>query len=187
VDGSLVSFDAETTYRPLDNEIPQSDAADPGDLAPAGIASQGAALRVQHMRVLRDIYYIADREDGNLSGGGIWDYRPRPPFLVTDPDDVARFMSDPREWRPRTPGEKGPFQLRQEVTFPLEENQFFAMGDNSPYSKDSRLWFPEHYVDRKLLIGKALFIYWPHSWDQVPGTPIPLPFFPNFQRMHLVR
>ena len=35
-------------------------------------------------------------------------------------------------------------------------------------------------MDRDLLIGKALFIYWPHSWDQIPGTKIPLPFFPNF-------
>jgi hypothetical protein len=39
-----------------------------------------------------------------------------------------------------------------------------------------------------LLIGKALFIYWPHSWDRLPYfNSIPCPYFPNFTRMGLVR
>ena len=72
------------------------------------------------------------------------------------------------------------------------------LGDNSPQSKDSRLWestvtvpslgkVREYWVNRELLIGKALFIYWPHSFDRVPGTHIYFPFFPNFQKMQLVR
>ena len=54
--------------------------------------------------------------------------------------------------------------------------QFLMLGDNSAASKDSRLWeqdseYPggpplEYYVRRDLLLGKALFIYWPHSWDK---------------------
>ena len=39
-----------------------------------------------------------------------------------------------------------------------------ALGDNSPQSKDSRLWATDKtgfYVERELLIGKALVIYWP--------------------------
>jgi signal peptidase I len=36
-------------------------------------------------------------------------------------------------------------------------------------------------VRRDLLTGKALVIYWPHSWRR------PIPFFPNFQRMGLIR
>ena len=45
------------------------------------------------------------------------------------------------------------------------------------------------WVERKLLIGKALFIYWPHSWHKVTlwGHDIPFPYFPNFQKMGLVR
>ena len=42
------------------------------------------------------------------------------------------------------------FAHRQEVTFPLEADQFFVLGDNSPASKDSRLWSQdglEYYVD----------------------------------------
>ena len=45
----------------------------------------------------------------------------------------------------------------------LQADQFFMMGDNSPQAADSRYWRFK-FVDRELLIGKALFIYWPHSW-----------------------
>jgi signal peptidase I len=60
------------------------------------------------------------------------------------------------------------------------------LGDNSPQSKDSRYWYT---VDRSLLIGKALFIYWPHSWDEIEigSVKIPFPFFPNFGDMGFVR
>ena len=61
VDDRLVEFDQPTTYDDLDNDRPQSDEHDPGDLAPVGIGSRGVALEVRHLRVLRDIYYIADR------------------------------------------------------------------------------------------------------------------------------
>lgn len=83
--------------------------------------------------------------------------------------------------------------------FPLDADQFFVLGDNSAQSKDGRLWpnearYPggpvlEHYVKRELLIGKALFIYWPHSWDSISlgGFDVPFPFFPNLQRMRPVR
>jgi signal peptidase I len=43
------------------------------------------------------------------------------------------------------------------------------MGDNSPRSKDSRLWSNvrdakhRHAVPRTALVGKAFFIYWPHG------------------------
>ena len=189
VDGSLVAFDAPTTYGPLDNEEPRSDAKDPGDLAPAGIGSQGAAVRVVHMRLLRDIYYIADRQDRPDATSGIWDYERVSVIPTLNPRELARFMSDPQDWQPQAPGQLSPFQQRREVSFPLAEDQFFAMGDNSPYSKDSRLWYPEHYVDRDLLIGKALFIYWPATHNRIPWTKkkIPFPYFPNFPAMGLVR
>ncbi len=45
-----------------------------------------------------------------------------------------------------------------------DKDQFFVLGDNSAQSSDGRLWKGEYWVDRELLIGKALFIYWPHGW-----------------------
>ena len=72
--------------------------------------------------------------------------------------------------------------------FVLKADQFFVLGDNSARSKDGRLWGTDnHWVPRELLIGKALFIYWPHSWDRVPYVNVPCPYFPNFPGMGLVR
>ncbi len=68
---------------------------------------------------------------------------------------------------------------------------FFVLGDNSPASKDSRLWAtvenPEYFVRRELLIGQALFIYWPASLNKIPYLNIPFPLFPNFKEMGFVR
>ncbi len=77
--------------------------------------------------------------------------------------------------------------VRRYVDFPLKPDQFFVLGDNSAKSKDGRLWGPEYWVSRELLIGKALFIYWPHSWNKIPYVNLPLPYFPNVARMGLVR
>ena len=82
----------------------------------------------------------------------------------------------------------------KQVDFALNEDQLFVMGDNSAESSDARLWVNSDrgkpggpYLDRRLLIGKALCVYWPHSWNQIPGTPIPFPLFPNIADMRLVR
>ena len=81
-----------------------------------------------------------------------------------------------------------PSAERPYVDFSLEADQFFVLGDNSAYSKDGRLWGTNnHFVPRELLIGKALFIYWPHSWDRIPYVGVPFPYFPNFKDMGLVR
>ncbi len=64
--------------------------------------------------------------------------------------------------------------------FPLEPGQYFMLGDNTASSKDAREW-AYHYVQEELLIGRALFIYWPHP---VRG---PLPWTPNWKRMKFIR
>ena len=54
VDGRLVEFSTPTTYDDLDNALPTVD-----DLAPAGIAARGADVKVEHLLLKRDVYYIA--------------------------------------------------------------------------------------------------------------------------------
>ena len=77
---------------------------------------------------------------------------------------------------------------RRDAFYPLKADQFFVLGDNSAWSKDGRLWGADNYwVPRELLIGKALFLYWPHSWDKIPYVNVPFPMFPNFARMGFVR
>jgi hypothetical protein len=85
------------------------------------------------------------------------------------------------------------------VSYPLEEDQFFMLGDNSSASKDSRAWGtpeePLHHVDRRLLVGRALVVFWPHavptSWNMKVaercGWELRLPCLPNFARMRFVR
>jgi len=165
VEGSLVPFDSQTTYESLGNTMP-----DQRDLSPVGIASDGAAVEVRHLKILRDVYYITG--DHHSRNGWITDFDSRPyPF---------GFLGKGGDW--------SAFAEAEPRAFSLADDQFLVLGDNSACSKDSRLWGPgEYYVSRELLIGKALFIYWPHSWHQIPGTSIPFPFFPNVPRMGFVR
>jgi signal peptidase I len=181
VDGSLITFDGPTTYSEPANVCP-----DQADLAPVGIGSQGVAIQVQHLRIFRDIYYIAVRSEQGDGRRAITEYDPEnsPVRLGSSPDDLAQFFATPSQW--------DVFRSLHSVEFPLAADQFLVLGDNSDKSLDSRLWEQrghEYYVKRELLVGKALFIYWPHSWDeiQVGDWHIPFWFFPNFARMRLVR
>jgi len=44
--------------------------------------------------------------------------------------------------------------------FPLPDNAYFALGDNSYHSSDSRFWGS---VPEKNVAGRGLFVYWPFS------------------------
>ena len=158
INGRVVDFDGPTTYPSLGNNTyipPAPDKTAATDLLPAGIAVEGsAALEVSHVKLLRDIYYTVDENNGELRRAG---------FIKQQ--DVSN-------------------------TKDLGAGQYFMMGDNSPESADSRYWGK---VDRRLLIGKALFIYWPHSWApswaptlRMFGVELKVPFWPNFKRMTFV-
>ena len=80
------------------------------------------------------------------------------------------------------------------LEFALDADEFFMLGDNSAASKDSRLWLTGHHVDRRLLIGKAMLVFWPHaipaSWSipvRLGSWELRLPCWPNFGRMRFVR
>lgn len=175
VDGKPVSFDAERDYPDLDNHAPTRE-----DLRPAAIEASDVDLRVDHARLYRDLYYIADKAEFHSQ-------RPGGAQLNVIIDYDAKFrsldvLSDSREW-PKI--ERSRF-----ADFRLEGDQYLLLGDNSARSKDGRLWSTqEHYVRRDLLVGKALFVYWPHGLDKIPllGIPLPGAFFPNFERMNFVR
>lgn len=185
VNDSLVSFDRPTTYDPGEFRGPAD-----ADWSPAGIATKGVAARVEHLRLLRDIYYIADTPQTQNSFI-VNDYYSLP--ALRQGDNVPLFMEHDVD---------GGLPKMHPIEFKLHENQFLALGDNSPKSKDSRLWTGrdaqnelEYYVHRDLLVGKAMFIYWPHAWapDWAWGVTVRgfgtvhLPFYPNVSRMQFIR
>jgi signal peptidase I len=180
VDDRVVKFDSDTTYDDLNNTRPT-----PLDLTPVGIASRGARMKLNHLKVMRDIYYIAVDKGSftldymNNRMNFLSDYKKLPILLSRGRSE--QFFSDPTQW-----SDLEESNMRQ-VEFPLKAGQYFALGDNSAKSRDSRLWISQYWIDRDLLKGKALFIYWPHSWNRIPYVNIPFPFFPNFSRMHFIK
>jgi hypothetical protein len=57
----------------------------------------------------------------------------------------------------------------------LEAGEFFVLGDNSPNSRDSRIWdLRSPVVPRRNLVGKAFFVYWPAA-----GTRYHIPLAPD--------
>ncbi len=170
VDGKLVEFDSPATYDDLHNNRPT-----PLDLEPVGIASLGARMKLSHLKVFRDIYYLAvDKEVEFLH-----DYIYPPQLLALGRS--AQFFSDPAQWSAFNES-----NMRM-VEFSLKAQQYFALGDNSSKSRDGRLWNKQYWINRELLKGNALFIYWPHSWNRIPYVNIPFPYFPNFSRMHFIK
>jgi hypothetical protein len=149
----LVQLSAPTTYDDPDDALPTSE-----DLAPAGIATRGARVKVEHLHLKRDIYYIATTGDPIRE---ITDYeypRAMPPWT---PNQLADFFASPDRWTADSP-----LGWRRSVEFTLAADQFFMLGDNSAQSKDSRLWAEgdpskEFYVRRELMIGKVFFVCWP--------------------------
>lgn len=202
VNDDVVTFNDSTQYpnefRPTDraNELPKSSELDPGDLAPAGIGAKGATVAVTRLQVWRDIYYIADswQRQTRADGG-------RP--VVTDLPVNSQLVASidgarGKIWEITRDQQLWPILADRHVEdFSTGEDQFFVMGDNSAASLDCRLWMGGNgkdpgspggpYLERSLLIGKAVCVYWPHSWNRVPGTPVPFPLFPNVSDMRIVR
>ncbi|MBR5711867.1 MAG: hypothetical protein IKX40_14015 [Thermoguttaceae bacterium] len=155
VGGKLVSFDSPTQYNALDNSLPAKD-----DLNPARIGLEGVAASVEHVKLFRDLYYIAaqrpiyrhitDYEDGML------------PYDEDSAEDMEDFFRNPTRW--------GRMASRRTIQFDLHDGQYFAMGDNCTHSEDSRLWGRpdegiDFFVSEDLLIGKAQFVFWPHAYN----------------------
>ena len=158
IDGTLVEFADPTEYHEQDLPSPRD-----ADLFPVGIAAGNMDVRVSHLLLERDVYYRSEHvvdSDGAVA-------HPPDRQEYTGPygrGKLAELLSKPEEWF------KEYSEYAQPAIFPkLGENEFFVMGDNSPRSKDSRLWANtrgaprRHAVPRTALVGKAFYVYWPHG------------------------
>lgn len=173
IDGNSLFDPAVTGYADLNNNTfvevnPVRGENQPSDFSPAAIAVRGTPATVKHLRILRDVYYINhDEHDRALQE----DFRSGGPLTLRGP--IKLLDSDKDDGL----------------------DQFLMLGDNSPRSSDSRYWSKEqNYVERRQLIGKAIYIFWPHAWSFDWSFTVPLgslsfdfPFYPNFKRMTLIR
>lgn len=189
VDGDVVSFNSPTTFdasqfRSVEENHPHYTQGHPLDAAPAGIAVSGGAATVHRINIRRDQYYIATNQQGFMADYNVYNFNPLA---------MQELMRRPLEWE-----QEEVWNARRSVEFTMDDDQFFPMGDNSPESKDARCWVdyrksplaPDedayrfadvNYVPRDLLVGKAIYVFWPHPWKR------PIPYWPNFERMGLIR
>lgn len=132
------------------------------------ITVEGAPVDLHRIQLQRDLFYSSIPKTGNQTGRGTIFKR----------------------------GAGGGYQ-GEPIT--LVADQFYCLGDNSPMSQDSRYWKvpndwirylmladvkqPEGIVPRKLMMGKAFFVYFPAPLGFGPGTP-PVPNFSEMRFIH---
>ena len=78
-------------------------------------------------------------------GGDVVEARDNVLYINGQPQEAADYLAPDVVY-----SDFGPVQV--------PENSYFMMGDNRNVSSDSRVWGT---VDRNLIVGKAIFIYWP--------------------------
>ena len=187
VNGSLIDFDSSTAvdtwkFRSLDQRRPYYSDNDPLDAAPIGIGGQNVELTIQRAQVFRDIHYIAAQGSSfsEYSGNKAEVLEAVPDAsvrrLLRWEDAIQAIYANPEWW-----AETDLFTLRRSREYQLEEDQYFPMGDNSAASSDARVWAGPKMVEGKYLLGKALLVFWPHTWNT------PVPFTPNIARMRRIR
>lgn len=141
----------------------------------ARLAGRETRCRIRHLVLERDVYYRA----------GV----------------LKESVSDNPYYQWLSWGTAGcPMMLRTEhaVDGKVRGGEYFMLGDNSPASKDSRLWLEVGPHLRRLgldyqlgtvpddqLIGKAFFVYWPAGYR--PAWASRIGMIPNFGRMRWIR
>ena len=178
IDGRNIEIE-NAEYQRQPRTVPVYRKDGPSDSEPLGIGGRDISLQVNRLQVRRDIYYTSK----NNTREGAAD--PSPSLEYTgfrNVDLINEILRNPERWATPQAGELFASRDRDEQwAFRLGPHQLLPMGDNSPQSNDARIWNGERYVDDSYLLGKALFIYWPHA------KTTPLPFFPNFERMRFIR
>lgn len=197
VDGDLVDFGDAASYK--SDALTGNDLPTESDLTPVGIAVRGAAVEVSRLLLERDIYYRADDSQGGLA------VMRNLVAAMDRPYEWSRIFDEHRMEEAHSPrGTIGRLEIE------VGPHHYLALGDNSPRSRDSRVWQVEHRtVAQELLVGKAFWTYWPHGvpfmndgrgftiWNHYQRGPEGLvevedypkftfPFYPSFWRMRLI-
>jgi signal peptidase I len=221
VDGSPVQLETRLELPTPDINLPTD-----RDMAPAGIAASGLKATVSSLVIKRDIYYrndlvAFDPDSGSTADPWHQDYGNDYSAVVAHEVSFNRSHQLSNSFRsPETWGKLYSELLLQQqelfgelLEFRLANDEYLMLGDNSPASKDGRLFdyysrprrgiFSSRYAVRETdLVGEAMFIFWPHGVPFLndgrgysiighngdPQYPLySFPFYPNFSRMKLIR
>lgn len=178
VDGKNIEI-AGAEYSRSGDVVPVYRNDGPSDAEPIGIGGSSVELNVTRLQVLRDLYYTSKNNSTEKDSTS----RPQIEYVgFQDAKTIESVLRNPESWDTQLARELFASRDRNEnYVFHLAEHQLLPMGDNSPQSSDARIWDGDRFVDDSYLLGKALFIYWPHAKSK------PIPFWPNFGRMRLIR
>lgn len=157
--------DEFTELRPRENRLIQPATYEPSRPEVRWEFS-GSPLTLFRVGLDRDVYYRADQQQSPITIPG---------------EDRGMEVLPGLGTHPLRPASLGP-------------DQFFCLGDNSPASKDGRLWTTVDpwvadeldrevgIVPRDLMLGKAFFVYFPAPYPV--GS---LPIVPDVGRMRFIR
>jgi hypothetical protein len=134
--------------------------------ASVSISASGIPLQLRHLKVNRDVYYRSTS--------------------ITEATSRHERFADVPGWG----------TVRNPIMLRSDPPDFFCCGDNSPQSKDSRLWvevcdmlrergnYQYGTVPGDQLIGRAFFVYWPSGLRLSEGT---IGIIPNVGKMRIIR
>lgn len=185
LNGEPVLATTDEQYRPDLERIMRFGRYPNEDVRPTHVALLAQRLRcgIRHLTLDRDVYYrsVVQSEQAALAPDGSKVYNPYYKWPGWGTCGYPILLRPPRE----VDGQQRP-------------GEFFMLGDNSPASKDSRLWWEvgphlqgwgTHYqigtVPADQLIGEAFFVYWPSGYR--PSWAGGIGIIPNFGRMRWIR
>lgn len=164
------------------------------ELEPARIAVRGALVAIESLVLKRDVYYTIEPSETDFADLGV--------AARFDSGALFELLSDPVRL--------GKLARREPRDYPIAPGHYLMLGDNSPWSRDGRVWGRADQIDparphrgwdtsgregwevpESLLIGKAFCVYWPHLKPVWPrfrlGDDVRIPAVPSVERMRWIR
>ena len=153
--------------------------------AAIAIGAQGLPVEIRHLTVYRDVFY----RSSNVNLDNASSVSPR----------AASYELRGAALSPQYAGYPGWGTTSNPILLRADPPDYFCCGDNSPQSKDSRLWldvcptlearqgghtYQYGTVPGDQLIGRAFFVYWPSGLRFSQETPAVIP---NPGRMRIIR
>jgi signal peptidase I len=138
------TYDTAWEFDPITNRL-QNAGPTRNDLEPASLASKGAAVQVHHIKLWRDTYYCSETNE-------------KTPDIYNDAGLTKTSFQNPRFWS--TPEEWEPLRSPKVISMYVHPGHYLCFGDNSAASYDGRSW---GLVPQRLLLGRALAVYYPFS------------------------